>query len=323
MIYLFYGPDEFARSEALAELRAQLPPDLASLNSSDLDGRKLKLDELARACEAMPFLAEHRLVVVYDALKHLKAGKPREELRDYFRYVPTTCELVFVESSDVDRRNAVFTYLKKHAQLREFRPRQGDELVRWLIERARLLHARLERAAAQALIEYVGADSRALVTELGKLATYVGQSGRITREVVELLVQDSQEHNLFAFIDDLSLRRCDAALRGLRGLLADGQATTYILFMLVRQARILIGVKELAAARARADDIAAQLGQKPFVVRKALDQIRGFTHEELTHLHDRMLATDHAIKTGRIQAEVALELLVLDICHGTQQPVLR
>jgi DNA polymerase-3 subunit delta len=314
MLYLFYGPDEFASSEALAELRAQIPPDLLDFNAASLEGRKLKLDELARACEAVPFLAERRIVSVTDALKHLKAGKERDEMRTYLKHVPDTCDLIFLERGDVDKRNAVFTYLKKYGEVREFRPRQGADLLRWLNERAKLLDVRLDRQSAQQLVDYVGSDSRTLVNELTKLATYVGRGGRITSDTIELLVQDSQEHNLFAFIDDLSLRRSGDALRGLRGLLADGQAAIYILFMLARQVRILLGVQELAAERKRADEIAAQLGQKPFVVRKALDQVRNFTRPELQRIHDRLLEIDHAIKTGRVQAEVALELLVMEVC---------
>ena len=41
MIYLLYGPDELMRSEALAALKASLPPDLADLNMATLDGRSV------------------------------------------------------------------------------------------------------------------------------------------------------------------------------------------------------------------------------------------------------------------------------------------
>lgn len=316
MLYLFYGPDEFARSERLAAMRAAYPPDLHDLNATSLDGKRLRLDDLAQACEALPFLAERRLVVVTDALKQSKAGKEREELRDYLQRVPATCDLVFVERGDVDKRNSIFTYLKQAGSAEEFLPRKGADLQRWLNERARLLDARLDSAAAQRLIDYVGSDSRSLVTELTRLATYVGRGGRITAAIIDAQVQDTQEQNLFAFIDDLALRRSGAALRGLRRLLADGQAATYLLFMIMRQVRILLGVQELAnqRPRPRPDDIAAQLGQKPFVVRKALEQARGFGPGELVALHDQLLATDQAIKTGRLQAEVALELLVVDFC---------
>jgi DNA polymerase-3 subunit delta len=163
-------------------------------------------------------------------------------------------------------------------------------------------------------VELVGADSRTLVNELTKLAGYVGRGGQITPDHVDLLVQDRQEQNLFAFIDDLSARRLGPALRGARSLLDDGQAPPYILFMLARQVRVLLGVRDLAAQRMRPDAIAAELGQRPFVVRKALDQVRNFGPGELERLHDRLLELDLALKTGRIQADTALELFVAEAC---------
>jgi len=315
MIYLLYGRDEFARSEALATMKAALPPDLADLNLSLLDGRKLKLDALVAACEAFPFIAERRLVIVNDLLKHQKAGKERDELRAYLERVPATCDLVFVESEDFDKRGSVFTYMKKAANVREFLPKESAELLRWLGERAKMLDVRLDGPAAQRLVSFAGNEGRALVTELSKLASYVGRGGRITAEHVDLLVQDGQEQNLFAFIDDLSARRRGAALQSLRRLIEEGQAATYILFMIARQVRILLGVQELAAQRLRPDDIAAQLGQKPFVVRKALDQARAFSDAELAWLHDRVLELDHATKTGRMDAEAGLEVLVVELCR--------
>jgi DNA polymerase-3 subunit delta len=199
--------------------------------------------------------------------------------------------------------------------VREFLPKQGADLTRWLGQRAQRLGVKLDGPAAQRLVGCAGNQGRALVNELEKLASYAGRGGRITAEHVDLLVQDRQEQNLFAFIDDLSARRRGAALQSLRRLIEDGQAATYILFMIARQLRILLGVASLAAQRVRPDDIAAQLGQKPFVVRKALDQARAFGDAELARLHDRVLELDHATKTGRMEAETGLEVLVFELCH--------
>lgn len=315
MLYLLHGPDEVARSEALAALVVAVPREVADLNISRLEGRRLKLETLVAACEAMPFLAERRLVIVGDALKHSKAGKEREELRAYLERVPPSCDLAFVESEDVDRRSVLYSQLKKLGQVREFLPPEGPELQRWLGERARRLGAKLEPAAARRLAELVGSDTRTLATELEKLATHAGRGGAIGAAAVDLLVQDGQEQNLFAFIDDLSARRLGPALRGARALLEDGQAATYVLFMLARQVRILLGVQELAARRMRPDEIAAELGQKPFVVRRAVDQARAFGPGELRRLHDRLLELDLATKTGRIQSETALEIFVAEVCQ--------
>jgi DNA polymerase-3 subunit delta len=312
MIYLLHGPDEYRRSAALAKLRASIPIDLRDLNSTNLDGRRLKLDTLIAACEAFPFIAEKRIVVVDDLLKHQKAGADRDALRAYLERIPPTCDLIFVESEEFDKRNAIFTYLKKTAEVQEFAQLEAGELIRWLAERVQARKVRLDPPAAQRLVAFVGGDTRALVNELEKLASYVGHGGRITVQIVDLLVQDEQEQNLFTFIDELSARRRGPALASVRRLLDEGQAATYIIFMVARQLRILIGVKELLNQRLRPDDIATKLGQKPFVVRKALDQVRGFTDAELVRLHDRVLALDHATKTGRMEAETGLELLVAE-----------
>ena len=315
MIYLIYGPDELARSEALATLKQTIPPDLADLNISTLDGRKLKVETLIAECEAFPFIAERRIIIVHNILKHQKAGKERDTLRDYLTRLPQTCDLIFVESETIDKRNAIFTYLKKAGDLQECTPKEGNDLLRWIAERAKKLGVTIESTAARHLVEYVGNEGRALTNELGKLASYVGKGGRITAEHIDLLVTDGQEQNLFAFIDQLSQRRRDTAYGGLRRLFADGQAPTYILFMIARQVRILLGVKEFANQRMRVDDIAAQTGQRPFVVRKALEQVRGFSYAELVTFHDRVLELDHATKTGRITPETALEVLVVEMCR--------
>jgi DNA polymerase-3 subunit delta len=43
--------------------------------------------------------------------------------------------------------------------------------------------------------------------------------------------------------------------------------------------------------------------------------VRGFGPGELEHLHDRVLALDHASKTGRAEIEAGLELLVAETCR--------
>jgi DNA polymerase-3 subunit delta len=318
MITLLFGADELARSEALAAIKAEIPPDLADLNMTVLDGKKLKLDALVAACEAFPFIAERRLVIVTELLKNLKAGTERDQIRAYLERVPPTCDLVLVES-DFDKRNPIFTYLKKidgnGAHVQEFQPKEGAELLRWLNDRATSLGVAIDGPAAARLVEYVGGEGRVLANELGKLASYVGHGGRITPQVVDRMTQNEQEQKLFAFIDELSQRRRGAALQSLRRLFADGQAATYILFMVARQVRILLNIKELAGQRMRPDEIARQVGQQPFVVRKAMEQVRSFSDAELIRLHDQVLELDRASKTGRIEPEAGLEMLVVELCR--------
>lgn len=314
MHYLFHGANDLARSEAVAALRALIPAEVQDFNLLTLDGRKLKPAALIAACDAIPFLHDRRMVVVEDAVKHLKAGTARDEIQKYLPNVPPTTDVVWVEHDDFDKRSSVFTLLKKLAQVREFLPLEGAEMTRWLAERAQRQETKIAPDAAALLLEWVGNDGRALANEIAKLAAYVGPKAMINVQAVRLLVADDSESSVFGFVDALAARRLGAALQLVHNLLDEGQAPIYLLFMVGRQVRLLLAVSELLQARMRPDAMAAQLGQKPFVVKKAVDQAARFTPAVLMTLHDRLTQLDHWIKTGRIEPETALELLVAETC---------
>lgn len=312
MIYLFYGPDDFQRNRALQALKSAIPPEVADLNITVLEGRKLRLDDVQTACEAYPFLAERRLVIVYHGLKYLRAAEERDALKEYLSRVPATVDLVFVEAEDPDQRTALFKELQRRAEVRIFNPLEGEALQQWLIDQARELGVSLAPAAARMLAENAGSDGWTLWNELQKLATYVGPGGTITAAEIQLLVVDESESNLFAFIDMLFSRQRSTApgpgFDRLRDLLSGGEAPHYILFMLARQVRLLLAVQ--SAGRSSPDQLARSLGQRPFVVRKVQEQARGFRPAELRELHNRLVELDQAVKTGRIDALVALDLFV-------------
>ncbi len=313
MIYLLYGPDDYARTQAIAALKQAFPPDVATFNITLLDGRTTKIADLRTACEAYPLLHDHRLVVINDVLKHAKSNEVREGLRKLLAALPDSTDLVLNEADAPDSRLALVKDLQaqakaKKATVREFALLEGAALIQWLNEQARQNAVTLRPDAAQVLVEYVGADSWALHNEVAKLAAYVGPQGTVTLREIHLLVKDETETNLFTFIDALCGRRGPNAVQGLHGLLADGAAPLYILTMIARQVRLMLAAQ--SAGRISPDELARQLGQKPFVARKAADQARSYSAAELRAFHDQVLAIDHGIKTGRVEAEGALNVLV-------------
>jgi len=104
--YVFHGTDEFTRAETLADFRRRLgPPDTVDLNTTLLDGRSLTLAELRHACDAMPFLAEKRLIIVTGLLA--QGGKVLDDLADYLPRLPQTTRLVFVEEKPLSDNHPI------------------------------------------------------------------------------------------------------------------------------------------------------------------------------------------------------------------------
>src|SRR5713226_4648564 len=110
--YVFHGPEEFLRAEAIQALRAQLgDASMAAMHTTLLEGRKLTLGELSTTADALPFLADRRLVVVTGLLGRLegKGGKPSKAdqafavgLAEYLPRVPSSTWLVFDEDRTLE-----------------------------------------------------------------------------------------------------------------------------------------------------------------------------------------------------------------------------
>jgi len=67
MLYVLYGPDSFSRTEKLTQIKIELDSD-GSLSSGTavFDARQATPQEVVAACETLPFLSPHRLVIVED-----------------------------------------------------------------------------------------------------------------------------------------------------------------------------------------------------------------------------------------------------------------
>jgi DNA polymerase-3 subunit delta len=321
--YVFHGADEFTRAETLADFKRRLgPPDTVDLNTTFLEGEGLTLAELRHACDAIPFLAEKRLVIVEGLLARLTPRKDRElstaqqevliALADYLPRLPQTTRLVFVEEKPLPALHPVVQLAQREetGYVKRFDPPGDKALPRWIKKRVHKYGGEIEPQAVQQLAAVVGTDLRLLDQEIAKLVTYVDAERAITRADVDAVVPYAQAAVVFDLVDALGQRDGRTAAQTLHRLLDAGEHPLGLLAMIVRQFRLLIQVKEMKAEGATPPDIAKRLGIHPFPARKLTTQATHFTAAQLEAVYRHLLDTDVAIKSGEIEAEVALDLLV-------------
>ncbi|MCK4314981.1 MAG: DNA polymerase III subunit delta [Anaerolineae bacterium] len=333
--YIFHGADEFTRAETLADFKRRLgPPDTVDLNTTILDGGTLTLAKLRHACDAIPFLAEKRLVIVEGLLTRLAPRKDRElstsqrelltALADYLPRLPETTRLVFIEDKPLPARHSMLRLAQREERgyVKRFDPPDAKVLPRWIEKRVRKYGGEIEPQAARQLAAVVGTDRsaersrrslRLLDQEIIKLVTYTqsptgGQA--ITIADIETVVPYAQAAVVFDLVDALGRRDGRTAAQTLHRLLDAGEHPLGLLAMIVRQFRLLIQVKELKAGGSTPHDIAKALRLHPFPARKLHTQATHFTAAQLEAVYRHLLDTDVAIKTGKIDPEVALDLLV-------------
>lgn len=319
MLYLLYGPNEYAIQQTIAEIGSRLgDPEMAALNTTTLDGRRTSVAEVITTSDALPFLAQRRMVVVKGLLARLGSDQAAA-LGAYLARVPDTTLLVLVEEK-IDGRSAIVKLARQlqsqeRAFVREFGVLDKGELVSWVQQRVQANASRIETPAAALLAELVGTDLHLLSQEVDKLLVYVGEARAITAGDVEALCSYAPESNVFHMVDALGRRDGQTALRLLHRLLDEGQAALYLLVMITRQFRILLSIKDLEGRHTPRDAMRAQLKLPPFVVDKGRAQARNFSLIQLNQLYRRLVEIDVASKTGQMDPILALDLFVVETCQ--------
>jgi DNA polymerase-3 subunit delta len=86
--------------------------------------------------------------------------------------------------------------------------------------------------------------------------------------------------------------------------------------MVIRQYRMLLQISELQAAGRSRQDIASELRLSPYVVPKMITQTSRFTARQLEVIYARLVETDLALKTSRIDPVMALDTVIVELTKG-------
>jgi DNA polymerase-3 subunit delta len=334
MYYIFHGEDEFSRTEQIHKLRAKMgDPQFAELNTAQFDGRKITLSELRHACDSVPFLADKRLVIVEGMLARFDPRRAKsegetggeveqeanpalaKELIAYLDRLPETARLIFVESTALAKNNPILKHAassEKKAYVKEFSAPTERALPKWIQERVKAKGGDIESDAVAELAAHVGTDLRLLDNEIEKLLTYRANAP-IRAEDVRALIASVHESGIFVLVDAVGSRERDAALKLLHAQLDHNAAPGYLLSMITRQFRLLLQMKDLGARGYTVDTANEQLKLHPFAAKKTWTQAINFTLPQLEAIYQKLLETDLAIKTGRSEPVLALDVLIVDL----------
>jgi DNA polymerase-3 subunit delta len=327
MLYILYGKDGFSLDQAVEEIKAGLGDrETVATNSTSLDGRNLTLGELRNTCDAAPFLASKRLVIVDGLLGRFEAkkGRPRSDKRksqsglgewevmaSYVEQMPETTVLMLVDG-EVKNQNPLLKQLSPLAEARNFPLLRGKELRAWIQQRVSREGGHITPRAVDLLTALIGGDLWAMEGEIQKLVLY-SQDRPIDEDDVRQLVSHVREASIWALVDAVAEGRTELAQLILHRLYKEGMEPSHILTMITRQFRLiaLAGDLERGLSRPQVQD---RLGLKSsYALDKTLRQARLYDFEGVRRAYDKLLETDSAIKTGRYSDKLAVELLVTEL----------
>ena len=322
--HLLHG-DSFLVPKRLGELIAESgASDVLEANRHRLLASQAKPGELLSMCNALPFMDDYRLIVVEGLLGTAESqGRSRrrgssaesgvagqwQSLGEAIPQMPDTTILIFTDGA-LGANNPMLRMLRPVSEVEELSAPSGEALARWVKSTVEAKGASISPSANRSITDLVGNDLWTLDQELEKLALYC--AGREIQESdVGEMVSQVREASIFAAVDAMIEGRPNIALRLLHQLKDDGREAPYIVGMVERQLRLLALARDSIDRGLPQSELKGRLGtSSDFVVRKTAEQARRHSMPEIVWRYNRLLETDLAIKRGRLEPDLALELLV-------------
>jgi DNA polymerase-3 subunit delta len=330
LLYVLFGSDDYSLIESLEEIKRRLGDRvLLDSNTTILDGKHLIPNQLREVCATLPFLAPKRLVVVNGLLGRFepRVGQGRQKKKakdnqpnDYKAFAvlisefPDSTVLVLADH-DIKHKNPLLIELLPQATVKTFPLLRNEKLRKWIARRIKQEGGNISPQALDLLSRLVGSNLWIMASEVSKLVSFA--LGRcIEEDDVKKVVSYSQQANVFNMVDAVIESKAWQAQQAIQQLLQMGMSPPYLLFMLARQARLLVQAKELMKKGKTEFEIQNKLGlTSEFAWRKTAEQASRYSFERLNELYHQLLAADLSIKTGKYEPELALNIMAAELCR--------
>ena len=305
--YLLYGDEAYLKQQYKHNLVKALNPDGDTMNFNHYEGKGVDVKQLIDLCETMPFFADRRVILLEDTGFFKNKS---EELADYMKELPDYLCMVFVES-EVDKRNRMYKAVKACGTIAEFARQDEKTLMRWAAGILGKEGKKITQRDMELLLTKTGTDMGNLRMELEKLICYTEGRDVVTAEDIEEICTTQTTNRIFDMVRAVTEKNQKRALDLYYDLLTLKEPPMRILFLLAKQYRQLLQVKQFAEAGLAQQEMESKLGVPSFAVRNIASCARAYTISELEQAIKDFVDAEESVKTGRLEDKLSVELLII------------
>ncbi len=357
-IYLICGNDEYLVSKKAKEIIGQLVPeserefklDIVDGAVETVDSAVTAINQCMSALQSLGLFSDEKVVWLKDVkfFADNRTGKSAtvkdavNRLADLIKKGMAPGQILVISADKVDKRRAFFKSCKKMGELHEFSVPDksyqadrvaGDRLNQFLSEAKLQMNAQVK----QLFLAKVGTDTRQLVSEVEKLAVYMGEPGSVSIAQVHDITSSSRDAIAWDLADAFGKRDLSRALDVLKQLVFQKESVIGIVMGLENRIRELLIYREALEkgwlvtkqggygggglswgdVGPEVDVVFAEyMGNDPrkihpFRVGILADQARKFSRKRLIFCLQQVTKAHKTLVSSRVPQEMTLELLLI------------
>lgn len=301
MLIFLYGSDKYRLHQKLIELIEDYKKKYQNkLGIFFFEENDFNFNNLLEILDSQSIFQEKKILI----LKNIFQNYDFEEkiLEENKKFLKSQDVVLFYQEGIVKKSDKLFKFLFKNSQYQEFNELSGYDLKNWIKKEFKKYGVGVEPMIVEKLIEYCGSDLWSLSNEIKKLIAFKNE--KISLKDVELMVKPKIETAIFKTIEAIALGNKKEAIYLIHKHLEKGDNPLYLLSMISFQFKSLLMSKS---------DKFWGKGKNPYFIMKTGKLAEKFSLEDLKKIYQKIFEMDINIKTGRVEAETALDLLIAEI----------
>lgn len=325
-VYLFTGDEGYLMNKAINRLKDKyIDPSFEALNYVIIDGKDMGFDNILNACETLPFMAEKKLVLVKDIGQILdKDESSDKKLGDYVESLDNYLSLILIDkSNELKKTTKTYKSIRSLGGVVEYSKLKGKELNVWIEgiikkHKKKLAPANLNYFIQKSTYSEYGSTKTLydLENELIKLINY-SLNEEISKEDIDLVLIKTLDTNIFNLLSSINRKDSDSALKIFNEMHISNEPIPRIIFMIVRQLRLMLGYKLYREKGYTEGKIQEKLGVKSsFEFGRIAKESGSFTQAQLKKSLEYILEIDIKQKTSSHDEKLALEILIINLAHS-------
>ena len=308
-VYLLDGEEAYLKKMYKDRLRKAVLPEGDTMNYAYYEGKNVNVKEVIDLSETLPFFADRRLIILENTGLFKSAAT---DLADYVKEIPETSCLVFIET-EVDKRGKMFKAVKAEGRVTELPFQDEKTLKRWILGFVKKEQKQITESTLNHFLDKVGTDMENIQGELEKLFCYTQGKPEITVEDVEAICVTQITNRIFDMVNAAAEGRQREALDLYYDLIALKEPAMRILYLLTRQVRLLMQVKEMQDLHFAQKEIASKAGIHPYAAKKYMAQTRCFSKERMREAVEESARLEQDVKTGKLSDTLAVEIFIIEL----------
>lgn len=307
-LYFFYVENEFQINKKINEISKKY--NLIKKNMSDGMG----FQEVVMNLKTPSLFEDKSLYIIRDETI-LEDDKGLDILINYINNPSPFACLVLAFHKKVDMRKKIPKYLRKEGFEIVLSLTKPKNLEKWISGYLLENGYDITEDTCYFLIEAIGDNQILLENEMKKICLYCPEEKKLTIDSVKDVIACNIKGNIFQMLDGLMEKNGNKMMQSLDVLYNLKESEIKIIFIVIREFRLLLLAKWLVERKRSKDDLVKFFKVHPFIGKRLHTRTKQFSFAVIKNYLNLLYEIEEKIKTGKGDFKILLTSTLIAFCN--------